>query len=102
MAHLPRHGSKTSWRSSTLRSVKLRRGFLWAPHVGHLLREEFETVRYVRLSHLLGKREGRLEDPGPASGRSTRFPKQRPLAPGVAASAGGRRRSLHSAASAAR
>src|SRR6266540_1637909 len=102
MALLLRHGSRMSWHSSTLRSVKLRRGFLLAPLVRHLPLEESGTVRHVRASPLLGRSEERLGDLGPASGRWTQLPKQRPIAPDVAAGAGDRRKIPRCAASAAR
>src|SRR5438552_16613586 len=59
MALLLHHGFRMSWSSSTLRSVKLRRGFLLAPLVGHPPPEESETVRRVRASPLLGRCEER-------------------------------------------
>src|SRR5438105_15453842 len=102
MAHLLRHGSRMSWRSSTQRSVKLRRGLLLAPLIEHLPPEESGAERHVRVSPLLSRSEERLGDLGPASGRWTQLPKRRPLAPGVDAGAGGRRRSLRCVVSTAR
>src|SRR5204863_164590 len=80
----------------------LRRGLLLAPLVGHLPPEESGAERHVRVSLLLGRSKERLGGLGPSSGRWTQLPKRRLLAPGVAAGAGGRRRSLRCVASAAR
>src|SRR5438132_1378311 len=102
MALLLCHGFRTSWRSSTLHSVKLRRGLLLAPLVGHPPPGESEAVRHTRTNPLLSRSEEGQGDPGPASRQWTQPPKRRPLSLGAAAGARGRRKIPRCAASAAR
>ncbi len=75
---------------------------LWPPRVRRPPPVGSGTVSCVRTNPLLGGSEGRLEVPGPASRRKIQPSRRRPLAPGAAAGARGRRRIPRRAASAAR